>query len=69
VTYSADVLVFVAITLVLALIWGYLRQKTGWLWLLRRRTFASLCALLLFFCELAIKLKIPQPRQTNGANL
>src|ERR1700735_1975577 len=28
VTYSGDVLVFVAITFVLALIWGYLMQKT-----------------------------------------
>ena len=32
VTYSADVLVFVAITFVFALIWGYLMQKTGSLW-------------------------------------
>jgi membrane protease YdiL (CAAX protease family) len=29
VTYSSDVLVFVAITFVLALIWGYIMQKTG----------------------------------------
>jgi membrane protease YdiL (CAAX protease family) len=29
VTYSADVLVFVAITFVFALIWGYIMQKTG----------------------------------------
>ena len=32
VTYSEDVLAFVAITLVFALIWGYLMQKTGSLW-------------------------------------
>lgn len=32
VTYTADVLVFVAITFVFALIWGYLMQKTGALW-------------------------------------
>lgn len=32
VTYSEDVLVFVAITFVFALIWGYLMQKTGSLW-------------------------------------
>ncbi len=32
VTYSADILVFVAITFVFALIWGYLMQKTGTLW-------------------------------------
>jgi membrane protease YdiL (CAAX protease family) len=32
VTYSADVAVFVAITFALALIWGYLMQKTGSLW-------------------------------------
>ena len=32
VTYSADVLVFVAITFVFALIWGYLMQQTGSLW-------------------------------------
>jgi membrane protease YdiL (CAAX protease family) len=32
VTYSEDVLVFVAITFVFALIWGYLMQKTGALW-------------------------------------
>jgi len=32
VTYSEDVLVFVAITFVFALIWGYLMQKTGTLW-------------------------------------
>ncbi len=32
VTYSADVLVFVAITFVFAMIWGYLMQKTGSLW-------------------------------------
>jgi membrane protease YdiL (CAAX protease family) len=32
VTYSADVLVFVTITFVFALIWGYLMQKTGSLW-------------------------------------
>lgn len=32
VTYSADVLVFVGITFVFALIWGYLMQKTGSLW-------------------------------------
>jgi len=32
VTYSEDVLVFVAITVVFALIWGYLMQKTGSLW-------------------------------------
>jgi len=32
VTYSADILVFVAITFVFALIWGYLMQNTGALW-------------------------------------
>jgi membrane protease YdiL (CAAX protease family) len=32
VTYTADILVFVAITFVFALIWGYLTQKTGALW-------------------------------------
>lgn len=32
VTYSEDVLVFVAITFVFALIWGYLMQKAGSLW-------------------------------------
>ncbi len=32
VTYSADVLVFVVITFVFALIWGYLMQKTGSIW-------------------------------------
>jgi membrane protease YdiL (CAAX protease family) len=32
VTYSADVLAFVAITFVFALIWGYLMQKTASLW-------------------------------------
>lgn len=32
VTYSADVLVFVVVTFVFALIWGYLMQKTGSLW-------------------------------------
>jgi membrane protease YdiL (CAAX protease family) len=32
VTYSEDVLAFVAITFVFALIWGYLMQKTGSLW-------------------------------------
>ncbi len=32
VTYSSDILVFVAITFVFALIWGYLMQKTGSLW-------------------------------------
>lgn len=32
VTYTADILVFVAITFVFALIWGYLMQKTGALW-------------------------------------
>lgn len=32
VTYSADVLVFVAITFGFAMIWGYLMQKTGSLW-------------------------------------
>jgi len=53
VTYSTDVLVFVAMTFVFALIWGYLMQNTGSLWLSRRRSFASLCAFLLFFCELA----------------
>jgi membrane protease YdiL (CAAX protease family) len=32
VTYSSDILVFVAIALVFALGWGYLMQKTGALW-------------------------------------
>jgi membrane protease YdiL (CAAX protease family) len=32
VTHSADVLVFVAITFLFAIIWGYLMQKTGSLW-------------------------------------
>jgi len=32
VTYTADILVFVAITFVFALIWGYLMQKTGAVW-------------------------------------
>lgn len=32
VTYSEDVLAFVAVTFVFALIWGYLMQKTGSLW-------------------------------------
>ncbi len=32
VTYSEDVLAFVIITFVFALIWGYLMQKTGSLW-------------------------------------
>jgi len=32
VTYSEDVLAFVAITFVFALIWGYLMQETGSLW-------------------------------------
>jgi membrane protease YdiL (CAAX protease family) len=32
VTYSTDVLEFVAVTFVLALVWGYLMQKTGSLW-------------------------------------
>jgi membrane protease YdiL (CAAX protease family) len=32
VTYSSDVLAFVAVTFVFALIWGYLMQKTGSLW-------------------------------------
>jgi membrane protease YdiL (CAAX protease family) len=32
VTYSTDVLEFVAVTFVLALIWAYLMQKTGSLW-------------------------------------
>ncbi|MFY9680524.1 MAG: type II CAAX endopeptidase family protein [Candidatus Sulfotelmatobacter sp.] len=32
VTYSADVLEFVAVAFVFALIWGYLMQKTGTLW-------------------------------------
>ncbi len=32
VTYTADVLTFMAITLVFALIWGYIMQKTGALW-------------------------------------
>jgi membrane protease YdiL (CAAX protease family) len=32
ITYSEDVLAFVAITFVFALIWGYLMQKTGSLW-------------------------------------
>jgi membrane protease YdiL (CAAX protease family) len=32
VTYSSDVLVFVAVTFVFALIWGYIMQKTGSLW-------------------------------------
>ena len=32
VTYSEDVLAFVAITFVFALMWGYLMQKTGSLW-------------------------------------
>lgn len=32
VTYTADILVFVAVTFVFALIWGYLMQKTGALW-------------------------------------
>ena len=32
VTYTSDVLTFMAITLVFALIWGYVTQKTGALW-------------------------------------
>jgi membrane protease YdiL (CAAX protease family) len=32
VTYTAGILVFVAITFVFALVWGYLMQKTGALW-------------------------------------
>lgn len=32
VTYSADVRLFVVITFVLAMIWGYFMQKTGSLW-------------------------------------
>jgi len=32
VTYSADILAFVVITFVFALVWGYLMQKTGALW-------------------------------------
>jgi membrane protease YdiL (CAAX protease family) len=32
VTYTADILTFVAITLVFALVWGYIMQKTGALW-------------------------------------
>ncbi|HUO16629.1 MAG TPA: type II CAAX endopeptidase family protein [Verrucomicrobiae bacterium] len=32
VTYSTDVVVFAAITFVLALVWGYLIQRTGTLW-------------------------------------
>jgi membrane protease YdiL (CAAX protease family) len=32
VTYSEDVVAFVAITFIFALIWGYLMQKTGSLW-------------------------------------
>jgi uncharacterized protein len=32
VTYSSDVLEFVVVTFILALIWGYLMQKTGSLW-------------------------------------
>jgi len=32
VTYTADIVVFLAITFVFALIWGYLMQKTGSLW-------------------------------------
>jgi membrane protease YdiL (CAAX protease family) len=32
VTYTEDIFVFVAITFVFALIWGYLMQKTGALW-------------------------------------
>ncbi len=32
VTYTADVLSFMAITLVFALVWGYIMQKTGALW-------------------------------------
>lgn len=32
VTYSTDILEFVAVTFIFALIWGYLMQKTGALW-------------------------------------
>lgn len=32
VTYTGDILMFVAITFVFALVWGYLMQKTGALW-------------------------------------
>jgi len=32
VTYTEDLLVFVALTFVFALVWGYLMQKTGALW-------------------------------------
>lgn len=32
VTYTADILTFLAITLVFALVWGYIMQKTGALW-------------------------------------
>jgi membrane protease YdiL (CAAX protease family) len=32
VTYAADILTFMVITLVFALVWGYITQKTGALW-------------------------------------